>query len=172
MQLIINTKKELRKEYESIVKDIKENKKFQMLQNEFHHGMTRYKHLDHAAWLTFKFTKKHDLDYVDTTRAALLHDFYLDKELKYCNKKEALNHHPSVAVQNAKENFNINKKQENIIASHMFPCGTAVPATKEAWVVTMVDKICAIEEMLVNKVPSYISLYIIYFYNFLNTETN
>jgi len=42
------------------------------------------------------------------------------------------------------EYFNLNKKEENIIKGHMFPFG--IPKSKEAWIVSFVDKYIAVFE--------------------------
>ncbi len=134
-------------EFEYIAKDIISSPKFQSLKNEPHHGTTRYNHIMHVAKRTYKISKRMHLDYVSATRGALLHDYFNDYE--YHNLKGQIKRskaHPSYALSNAKKDFIINKKEENIILSHMYPLGNVKPNCKESWIVTNVDKSCAILE--------------------------
>lgn len=84
-------------------------------------------------------------------QGAILHDFYLYDWHNGRKRPEGLHgfNHPKIAVKNAKRYFNINKQVENIIASHMFPLTiTKIPKSKEAFIVSIADKICAIKESL------------------------
>ena len=55
--------------------------------------------------------------------------------------------HPSIALNNANAAFSLDDKVKNIIVSHMWPVTLFdLPASKEAWIVTFADKICAFEE--------------------------
>lgn len=56
--------------------------------------------------------------------------------------------HPIVAFNNASKYFDLNSKEENIIKGHMFPFG--VPKSKEAWIVSYVDKYIAVFEYASN----------------------
>ena len=42
--------------------------------------------------------------------------------------------------------YNISEKEWNAILTHMFPLGP-VPKNREAWIITMADKICASLEL-------------------------
>jgi len=44
---------------------------------------------------------------------------------------------------NSKNTFGINKMEENIIGSHMFPVNIIIPCYLESWIVNLVDKIVA-----------------------------
>lgn len=82
---------------------------------------------------------------------AILHDFYLYDWHDGRIRDEGLHgfSHPKVAVKNAKKYLDINKNVENIIESHMFPLTiTKIPKSKEAFIVSIADKICAIKENL------------------------
>ncbi|HCX63311.1 MAG TPA: phosphohydrolase, partial [Clostridiales bacterium] len=56
--------------------------------------------------------------------------------------------HPIIAFDNAIKYFDLNDKEENIIKGHMFPFG--VPKSKEAWIVSFVDKYIAVFEYASN----------------------
>lgn len=82
---------------------------------------------------------------------AILHDFYLYDWHNGRMRNEGLHgfSHPKVAVKNAKKYLDINKNVENIIESHMFPLTiTKIPKSKEAFIVSIADKICAVKENL------------------------
>lgn len=46
------------------------------------------------------------------------------------------------AARNSQEVFGISEREKSAILSHMFPLGP-VPKNREAWIITMADKICA-----------------------------
>lgn len=91
---------------------------------------------------------------------SLLHDFYLYDYHGHRIRKEGIHAwtHATTALKNAETYFSLNSHQKNIIISHMFPtCINHPPKCIEAWIVTFVDKYCAIEEyinsMTKRKVP-------------------
>ena len=57
-------------------------------------------------------------------------------------------YHPSTALRNAKEDFDLNPIEENMIARHMFPLTPIPPRYKEAWILCLADKYCATVETL------------------------
>ena len=81
----------------------------------------------------------------------MLHDFFLyDYYVTGRIRKEGIHawSHPKVALDNATKLFKLNKNQKNIIRSHMFPTTLFhPPLCREAWVVCMADKVCAIKEL-------------------------
>lgn len=135
------------KEYLQIVEKFLENKKFGKLKNEtHHHNSNRFNHSVEVSYKTYKICKKLRLDYESAARAALLHDFFFDAE--FDNKKERLLKHPKVALENAKKITNLSKKEQNIIASHMYPVGGKMPRYLESIVVDMVDDYVSLKEKL------------------------
>ena len=59
----------------------------------------------------------------------------------------------------------LSKKEENIIASHMFPLGEVKPNCKEAWIVTNVDKSVACYECGLHKWREKIAVMVIFLIN-------
>ena len=49
----------------------------------------------------------------------------------------------------AKRHFEITKKEEDMIRSHMFPINLSVPKYAESWIVSMVDKCVATNEFAI-----------------------
>lgn len=137
--------------FEEISKDLLANEKFQKINQESHHGITRMEHSLRVARNVYKVSKKLDLDYVSATRAAVLHDFFTNEEFGTNRGLIQGVVHPDIALYNAKGEFEINDKEANMIESHMFPLSVTLPRSKEAWVLTGVDKAVAIYEYSTNK---------------------
>lgn len=155
-------------EFNGIVEDILYNSEFLMLDNELHHGITRYSHSLRVAKTTYKLCKLFKMKNREaTTRAALLHDFYIDSQFGNETSKQKLLLHPKLACQNAKRVFNINKMQENIIESHMFPLKGEVPKYKESWLVSGVDKAVALYEMYRFKIGLLANVWLLFIFNLI-----
>ena len=129
------------KSFDSIVKEMLSNSKFMRLAYESHHGMTRLDHSLNVARKVYHYAIKFKLDYISATRAAIMHADFIS------------NHgliqgvvHPDIALANARGEFEVNDKEANMIESHMFPLSITLPRSKEAWLLTIVDKIQAIIE--------------------------
>lgn len=133
------------KEFYSIIDDIISNREFLKLKSIRHHGITRYNHSLRVGYHTYKITKKLNLDYVKATRAALLHDFFID-EVDDMKSFKALRKHPSIALENAKKYFTISPLEEDIIIKHMYPITFKMPKYKESFIVDVVDDICSLYE--------------------------
>lgn len=132
--------------FDSISKEILENRKFQKIAYESHHGITRMDHSLRVAKYVYKISKKLKLDYESATRAAILHDFFTNEEFGDNHGLIQGVVHPEIALQNAKGEFKLNAIEENAIESHMFPLNTKMPKYKESWILTGVDKVVAIYE--------------------------
>ncbi|NLM63260.1 MAG: phosphohydrolase [Mollicutes bacterium] len=137
------------KDYEflDIVEDILENKQFKRLKEMGHHGCNRFDHSLKVSYYSYKVSKFLGLDYYETARAALIHDFFFTKNDR--NAKEFILSnftHPKEAVNNSMKYFSISEKEKNIILSHMFPLVLYLPKYSESWIVNMVDKLVATQE--------------------------
>ena len=155
-------------EFEHICADILNNEKFKSLNKELHHGITRYEHSMHVAKTTYMYLKKtKNSNIVEATRAALLHDFYNNREIDEYNRVEKLSAHPSKSLENAKKFFEINDMQEDIIVNHMFPSTKQLPKTKEGKIVSVVDKLVAIYEMAHYKSVMQLSVLLLFVFNMI-----
>lgn len=132
-------------EFNYIIKDILQNDEFIKTKEKTHHGITRYDHLERVAFYTFIITKFLRLNYIEATRAALLHDFFLD-ETKDLSIIKALRNHPKYALNNAKKYFYLTPLQEDIILTHMFPVTLTPPKYTESIIVDLIDDVAGIYE--------------------------
>ncbi len=155
-------------EFETIISDIVLNKKFNQLSKEAHHGITRYEHSMRVAKYSYMFCNRFNKENKkDVTRAALLHDFFVNSDMDNQSGTKKLESHPSVALTNAKKYFEINDIQEDIIVKHMFPITLSIPKYKESWLVSLVDKLVGAYEMVRFKLPLYTSIYMLFIMQFL-----
>ena len=158
-------------DYEYMCEDILNNNKFKSLNKELHHGTTRYEHSMHVAKTTyFLLDLFNSKNISDVTKAALLHDFYNDNEVKEYNKMDKLSFHPEFALKNAKQYFDINEVQEDIIVNHMFPSTKKIPKTKYGWLVSFVDKSVAIYEMAHYKAIMQLGVLLIFLFNLISVH--
>ena len=142
------TKKYNDDNYYYIVNNILDNDKFKKLDNYAHHGITRLEHCKRVSYYSYKVAKLLKLDYKQTARAALLHDFFYNDEV---SRVKSYFNHAGLAVNNAKEEFALTEKEEDIIATHMFPVNiNKVPKYMESWIVSGVDKVSCVYESLLS----------------------
>ena len=153
--------------FDEIAKDIIYTKKFNELKHENHHGLTRYIHVMRVSKFTYKIAKFLKLDYVSATRAALLHDYYINDDVSEISEAKKLKEHANVAYVNALNEFNLNEKEENAIKSHMFPLCKELPKYKESWVLTSVDKGVAVYEMTKFKLTTALTIYTLFIINMI-----
>ena len=136
------------KEYKRIVNDILKNKEFKKLHNMEHHGISRWEHLIKVSYHSYIIAKKLKLDYQSVARGGLLHDFYLDGNERSATAKFFDTFiHPKKALTTSILNFKINKIEQDIIISHMFPIYPNIPIYKESVLVNLVDKVIGLNEM-------------------------
>ncbi len=155
------------KEFEKICEDILNNNEFLKLDTEMHHGITRFDHSVRVAKMTYNICKSFKMKKCEeTTRAALLHDFYLNDDCEGSSAKKLVNH-PNVAVKNAEKYYTMSELQENIIASHMYPICKTLPKYKESLVVSIADKMVASYEMYRYKMSMQMGTFVLFIANVL-----
>ena len=135
-------------EFKNIVKDILENDTVQSLRFYKHHyGSNRYEHSLSVSYLSYKICKFLGLDHISAARGGLLHDLFLyDCNNPETRPKNHIKKHPKVSLENAQKLFILNDLEKDIILKHMWPITFSVPKYLESYVVTFVDKYCAIIE--------------------------
>ena len=132
-------------EFFLLIDPILENKEFQKTKEIVHHGITRYEHLLRVSYYSYKITKILHLNYQETTRASLLHDFFME-ETKEDSKVQALRRHPQYALEKASKYFDLSAREKDIIKTHMFPITFTPPKYLESWIVDFIDDIAGIYE--------------------------
>ena len=110
-----------------------------------HHG--RITTLDHSlfvAYISYRCARALGMDSTAAARGGLLHDLYLyDSKDKSAHPGWQCFDHPRAAARNAEALTQLTDKERNIILSHMWPLGGALPRSWEALLVDIVDTICA-----------------------------
>ena len=120
----------------AILQQYDENPQVQRMREFIQHGdVTTYQHCKNVVRVSFWLNRRLHLHADETSLAvgAFLHDFS----------------HPGYACVNAQRVFHITKKEQNIIASHMWPLTFRhVPTCREAFIVCLADKYCAVVESM------------------------
>ncbi|WP_295630159.1 phosphohydrolase [uncultured Intestinimonas sp.] len=90
------------------------------------------------------------LDARSAARGGLLHDLYLYDWTgqRAPNGKWHGTEHPRVALKNAQAFFRLNARERDIILKHMWPLTIRPYRYLESFVVSCVDKVCAVAELL------------------------
>ena len=124
----------------------------EMKQYFSHSDITVYEHCIKVAYAAYRFAVKNAIpcDRRALVRGALLHDYYLydwhdpNKGFRWHGFK-----HHRFALQNAERDFVLSRREREIIRTHMFPLTFwCLPTCREAWIVSIADKIVATDETL------------------------
>lgn len=111
-------KKDYNDEYNTIIKDIINKEEFLKTKEDLHHGTSKYDHLLRVSKCSFYIGKFLKADIKTLTRAAVLHDFFYGSRTE--KQENSYLNHPKTASKNAKRVFNITKKEQEAIETHMF----------------------------------------------------
>lgn len=152
----METKKIIKdKDFYNIIKPYYENEHIKTLENIPHHkSSNRLEHSLNVSYRAYRIAKKYHLDYKSVAKAGLLHDMYFNR-INDMNSAEAkikllTNDHPKAALDNAKKYFEINKLEEDIILTHMWPISKYIPKYKESFIVGYADKVCSFKDAICN----------------------
>jgi len=119
-----------------------------------HGDVSVYGHCLAVAAMSIKFARfwRIKVNRRSLIRGALLHDFFL---YDWHDGWDLLHgfKHPKLALENAEKQFELNKKERNIIRKHMWPMTMInIPTHREAWIVCIIDKYCSLlETFKINK---------------------
>lgn len=136
-------------EFNDIIHPLIENKTVQEMKNfRQHYETTCFDHCLTAAYYCYCICKKYHLDYKSATRAAMLHDLFLYDWRKKQPDRKGLHAftHGKTSCENACKLFDLNDKEKDIIIKHMWPVTIAFPKSFEGFILTFVDKYCAMSE--------------------------
>lgn len=136
-------------EFLEIIEELINNPTVQQMKNyKQHYETTCFEHCYTAAYYCYLICKKFDLDYKSATRGAMLHDLFLYDWRKPDPNKIGLHAftHGKIACKNAEKLFNLNNIEKDMITKHMWPVTVALPKYSESFILTFVDKYCAMSE--------------------------
>ena len=136
-------------EFLNIVEDLINNKTVQeMKKYRQHYETTCFDHCYMVSYYCYLICKKYHLDYISATRAAMLHDLFLyDWRVRQPGRKglHAFTH-GKTACENASKLFDLSQKEKDMILTHMWPITMQFPTSVEGFILTFVDKYCALAE--------------------------
>lgn len=130
--------------------DILNNEKVLSQKKFIQHGKTSV--YEHTIKVTIQALKMSDklrikVDKKSLVRGCLLHDYFLyDWHVNDKSHKLHGFYHAKTALINAKKDFVLNKVEENMIYTHMFPLNLRIPRYKESIILCISDKISALKE--------------------------
>lgn len=171
----------LKKEYKKIVNNILYDNKFILLKNDNHHGTNKYNHCKRVSYLSYILAKIFKANTKEVAIAGLLHDFFYGERLQ--KEENSYLKHPITSATNAEFYFNIDKKEKEIIESHMFHYAffkkvtlfsneedklyfkNYKPKNKESAIVCISDLFVSIFEAITYKVRYSCVLYIFFLLN-------
>jgi uncharacterized protein len=130
-------------------KELLDSDQVRMMGRWKHHGpITTLDHSLFVGYISYRVAKILHLDARAAARGGLLHDLYLyDSKDKSAHPGWQCFDHPKAAARNAEKLTKLSPKEKNIILSHMWPLGGALPRSAEAVLVDLVDTVCAGLEM-------------------------
>lgn len=136
-------------EFNLIITDILNNNTVNQMKNfRQHYDTSCFEHCKNVAFYSYLVCRKFNLDYEAAARAGMLHDLFLyDWRKKTADRKRWHGfRHPRIALNNSNKIFILSNKEQDIILKHMWPLTVIFPKYKESFVVSCVDKFCAIKE--------------------------
>lgn len=135
-------------EFQDIVNDLLNNDTVKQMKNfRQHYNTSCFDHCYAASYYCYSICKKFNLDYKSAARGAMLHDLFLyDWRTKQDRTGLHAFTHGKTACENACKVFDLNEKEKDIITKHMWPVTPAFPKYKESFILTFVDKYCALSE--------------------------
>ncbi len=138
-------------DFSALIEELAKDPKSQRMKQFIQHGtITTFDHCVDVSCMSFLLNRRMGTgcDEKQLVRAAFLHDYYL---YDWHDHQDHLHgyHHPAISARNAKRDFQITEHEEKIIQSHMWPLTLFhAPTSREAWIVTLADKICSSRETL------------------------
>lgn len=139
-------------EFKHCIADVVKNPVVQQMKRYNHHSHTScFHHSLHVAYYNWLICKRLGWDYRAAAKAGMLHDLFLYDWHRHKPGKDERMHgfeHPNKALKNAHNNFDLTKKEGDMIVKHMFPLTITPPSYKESYVIVLTDKFCSVCEVL------------------------
>lgn len=136
-------------EFQEIIKELINNETVQQMKKyRQHYETTCFDHCYTVSYYCYLICKRYNLDYTSAARAGMLHDLFLyDWRIKQPDRKGLHAYtHGKTACENACKIFDLNDKEKDMIINHMWPVTVNSPKSLEGFILTFVDKYCAISE--------------------------
>lgn len=137
------------KDYTKCVEDLIQSDIIGMMTGFIQHGsVTCFDHSLSVSYYSYLVCRVLRLDFRSAARGGLLHDLFLYDwhKTKLVGGMHGFTH-PYTAYENASKHFTLSKLEKDIIIKHMWPLTIRLPRYKEAFVVSFVDKYCALVEI-------------------------
>jgi uncharacterized protein len=133
------------------LREVRHDSRYLKTRGYMQHGdISVYRHCVSVAGLSCRIAAvlPFAVNYNALVRGALLHDYFLYDWHNSDGGKHRLHGftHPATALRNAEQDFNLSDTEREIIRRHMFPLTPIPPRCREAWVVCLADKLCALRE--------------------------
>ncbi len=155
-------KKQCRETFLETVSDILQNPEYRKLAEFKHHSSSILDHCLQVGYISYLIGRRFHMDTTALARGGVLHDFFLydwrSDRFDYSSfsafKKSHAFRHPSIALQNAENCFDLNAREKDIILHHMWPVTIKPPHYKETYLVSTVDKYTACQEYILRTEPN------------------
>ena len=139
------------------IRTLEKEGRLTMEKSYIQHGSTSvYEHSVKVAYTSLYFARRFrlNIDEKSLIRGALLHDYFL-YDWHDPDPSHRLHgfRHPFFALARAEEDFELTSRERNIIVRHMFPLVPVPPTCREAWIVCLADKWCALRETIAGRLP-------------------
>lgn len=139
--------------YMDIIADLITDEKLLAMDKITHHyHTTRLRHNLSVSYVSYKIAQSRGLKAKSVARAGLMHDFFLEtrQEIAAMKMGSHAEVHPKIALENARDLTSLSDLEADIILSHMYMSCLKSPKPKyeESFLVSMVDKRCAISEFM------------------------
>ena len=144
----LNNKEIDSNEFYNIIEDITQNEVVQKMKLYRQHAdVNCFEHCYHVSYHCYKIARKMNMEYEAVTRAAMLHDLFLyDWREKTVPRRWHAFTHGKLACDNASKLFDLTDMEKDMIRKHMWPTTPIPPKSKEGFLLSFVDKYCAIVE--------------------------
>ena len=135
-------------EYLDCVSDLIDHELVKSMKDYSHHkNVDCLEHSLSVSYHSYLLCRRFGLDYRSAARGGLLHDFFLyDWHVQKTIKGVHGFKHPKTALHNATKHFQLNRREKDVIAKHMWPLTILLPRFRESWIIVGVDKYCALME--------------------------
>lgn len=137
------------KEFISIIEPLLEKEMVLDLENYTQHlFQSRLEHSLAVSYYSYRIGRKLGINYVAMARGGLLHDlFHYDRKKDNIQIESHCWMHPRLALMNARQITEVTPLEEDIIVNHMMGSTLDRTRSKEAFIVSMVDKYLAMSEV-------------------------